>query len=434
MSHLRIGMFIFVLLVSDSALQADQCPDGLPPDATCYSGVDANGAFYLIAVPANYNHRLVLWNHGYDLNPPHELGATDLDPASRLLPLGYAAAASSYRPDSQGLGGWAVADGAEDTENLRQFFVSQVGPPDQTIVIGASEGGLVTAAIIEEFGSNPDGTLNYNGALQLCGPLAGGRRNWYGGFDLRTVYQYYCQNLPYPDEPQYPLYYGLDPNSTIDQAEVIRRIDECTGVRLPPDRRTPEQGRNLMNILGVTHVPEDFLLTDMFFATYALEELVLGRTLTHSPVTNLGVTYTGSDDDAALNQGVYRHGSDEEGRRFIISAYDPTGNVLMPTVNMHTIGDGLVIVENENAYREILQDAGHADNLLQTYVNANGHCEFSGSEFGAVFLALQNWVNTGARPTQDQIVGLCEGLGGPCNFNTTFEPNPFNSRVADREP
>jgi hypothetical protein len=131
---------------------------------------------------------------------------------------------------------------------------------------------------------------------------------------------------------------------------------------------------------------------------------------------------------------VYRHGSDEEGRRFIISAYDPTGNVLMPTVTMHTIGDGLVIVENENAYRQTLQDAGHADNLFQTYVNANGHCQFTGSEFGAVFLGLQNWVNTGARPTQEQIVAMCERLGGPCNFNTTFEPNPFNSRVPDREP
>src|SRR5215472_3002796 len=73
MSHLRIGMLILVLLASASALRADQCPDGLPADATCYSGVDANGAFYLIAVPANYNYRLVLWNHGYDFSPPHEL-------------------------------------------------------------------------------------------------------------------------------------------------------------------------------------------------------------------------------------------------------------------------------------------------------------------------------------------------------------------------
>src|SRR2546422_8722410 len=48
---------------------------GLPPATTCHAGMDTNGAFFLIAVPANYNHRLLLWNHGYSLAPPGKLGA-----------------------------------------------------------------------------------------------------------------------------------------------------------------------------------------------------------------------------------------------------------------------------------------------------------------------------------------------------------------------
>ena len=77
----------------------------------------------------------------------------------------------------------------------------------------------------------------------------------------------------------------------------------------PPATRTPQQQRNLANILGVTKIPENFLLTDMGFATFRLAELTQVRTRGLSPVTNLGVTYSGSDDDDALNAGVFRAGS-----------------------------------------------------------------------------------------------------------------------------
>ncbi len=306
--------------------------------------MDTNGAHFLIAVPANHNNILVLWNHGYTLSPPAKLTAGDLGPGQLLLPLGFAVAASSYRPDAIGLGGWAVADGAEDTENLRQQFVRIFGQPDLTFVVGASEGGLITATVAERFGTDENGNLNYNGSLPLCGPLAGGRRNWYGGFGLRVVYQYYCQNLPRPNEPQCPLFFGLAPDNTITPQELGARINECTGVLQPPDTRTPQQQQNLTNILGVTKIPESFLLTDMSFATFALQELVLVRTHGLSPVTNLEVAYSGSDDDEALNGGVFRAGSNPDAVAFLSAAYDPTGNVAMPTLTMHIIGDGLVIV------------------------------------------------------------------------------------------
>jgi len=392
----------------------------------------------LIAVPANYNNILVLWNHGYTLAPPAPLTAADLGPGLLLLPSGFAVAASSYRPDPVGLGGWAVADGAEDTENLRQQFVRIFGQPDLTLVEGASEGGLITAAVAERFGTDENGNLNYNGSLPLCGPLAGGRRNWYGGFDLRVVYQYYCQNLPRPSEPQYPLFFGLAPNNTITPQELGARINECTGVLQPPETRTPLQQQNLANILGVTKIPESFLLTDMSFATFALQELVLVRTQGLSPVTNLGVNYTGSDDDEALNAGVFRAGSHPDAVAWLSAAYDPTGQVPMPTLTMHTIGDGLVIVENENAYRETLQEAGTRSLLFQTYVNANGHCQFTNSEFLTAFQALLDWVQTNNRPKKKEVIARCDEIqpvfGDSCNFNRHFRPDEFETRVLARTP
>src|SRR5262249_17830176 len=160
-------------------------------------------------------------------------------------------------------------------------------------------------------------------------------------------------------------------------------------------------------ILGVTKIPPSFLLTDMIFATLGMNELVLLRALGHNPLTNIGVTYTGSMDDDALNAGAFRASATEEGERIVRTMYDPTGNVVIPTFTMHTIGDGLVIVENERAYQEIRQAAGTDNNLFQTYVNAGGHCEFSNSEFAAGFHSLLGWVITHRRPNNVEVRGLC---------------------------
>jgi len=429
------------LLSSAASVRADDCPAGLIlfGNPTCYTGQDDNGAYFLIAIPEHYNQKLVLWNHGYSLSPPGPLRqVADLGFPVVLLPEGFAVAASSYRPDAVGLGGWAVADGAVDTENLRLRFNDMFGRPTATYVVGASEGGIITATVAELFGVAEDGSLNYDGSLPMCGPVAGGRRNFYGAFDLRVIYQYYCQNIPYPNEPQYPLYLGLAPGDPITLDEMTRRVNECTGVLLPPDQRTKTQAQNLATLLAVTHIPEGFLVTDMSYATFGMAELIQVRAGGHHPLTNVGVFYTGSPDDEALNAGVYRDGSDPEGLAYIITAYDPTGDVQMPTVTIHTIGDGLVIVENENAYRETLEAAGTDGNLFQTYVNATGHCQFSFAEFDGVFHALLSWVEQGTQPTRQGVADLCEYfrtiVGGTCNFNQDFEPDEFETRVLSRDP
>lgn len=439
MRHLWLAIVLVAALCSVASSQAQgSCPPGLPPGTTCVPGQDIHGAFFLMAVPdpAHYNGRLVLWNHGYTLNPPAPLTAADLGPAGALLQLGFAAAASSYRPDAVGLGGWAVKDGAEDTELLRQRFIEIFGRPEMTFVIGASEGGIITAEIAERFGRDDHGRLNYDGSMPLCGPLAGGRKNWYGGFDLRVVYQFYCKNLPRPSELQYPLYFGLAPNNTLDLNGVVGRINECTGVLQPPATRTALQKENLANILDVTHIPEGFLITDMFFSTFALQELVLVRTHGLNPVTNLGVHYRGSTDDAALNAGVFRAGANDAAEDFLETAYDPTGRIPMPTLTTHTIGDGLVIVENENAYRDTVEDAGRLRRLQQNYVNANGHCQFTNSEVLASFQALLKWVETHERPSRKDVADLCLKntaiFGDTCNFNLSFHPKEFDTRVLNR--
>ena len=437
MNIFRFG-FLFLLLSGAPSLQAqDACPPGLPPGTTCLPGQDTHGAFFLIAVPAVYNGRLVLWNHGYSLLPPTPLTAADLIPgAPVLLHLGFAVAASSYRPDAIGLGGWAAKDGAEDTENLRRRFVEIFGRPEKTYVVGASLGGLITAEIVERFGRGEEGRRNYDGALPVCGILAGGRRHFNGAFDRRVVYQYYCQNLPRANEPQYPLYFGLAPNNTLTPQDVAARVNECTGILQPAFTRTPRQAQNLANLLGVTTLPESALLSELVGLPFFMQELVLVRTHGLSPVTNLGVEYTGSSDDAALNQGVFRAGANEAAEEFLESAYDPNGHIRIPVLTAHTIGDPTVFVEQENAYQETVEDAHRLRNLQQNYVNASGHCQFTFSEELASFQALLGWVETHKRPKREELAALCQQnaliFGDTCHFNLNFHPEELDTRIPER--
>ena len=104
----------------------------------------AGQAYYKIVVPDAWNGDLVLWNHGFTLAPIGPV--SDLGPLAALqLAEGYAVAASSYR-----MSGWAVFKTSEDLEALYQTFVERFGAPHRVLVTGASLGGLVTAAALEE--------------------------------------------------------------------------------------------------------------------------------------------------------------------------------------------------------------------------------------------------------------------------------------------
>src|ERR1700730_13524439 len=130
MKRLFFVCCLLMLTSSAGSLLAQQsCPPGLALGTNCVRGQDENGAFFLIAVPPDYNHRLVLWVHDFQLDAPRSIDTERQGPVNYLTNLGYAVAASSFRPNPMGLGGWSVKDGAEDTENLRKRFVDLFGKP-----------------------------------------------------------------------------------------------------------------------------------------------------------------------------------------------------------------------------------------------------------------------------------------------------------------
>src|SRR5438045_5080416 len=57
-----------------------------------------------------------------------------------------------------------------------------------------------------------------------------------------------------------------------------------------------------------------------------------------------------------------------------------TGRLRVPVLTMHTTGDGLVVPENEQAYRSAVERAGDGQLLQQIFVDRAGHCAFTPAE------------------------------------------------------
>jgi hypothetical protein len=410
---------------------AVDCPAEIGAKATCYTGQDANGAAYAIAVPRNWNGSLVVHAHGgpdLGAGSDPQRSVDDLARWSVMVDEGYAWAGSSYRR-----GGYGTRMAAEDTENVRRLFVDRFGTPKRTYLHGQSWGGNVAAKVLETYAA-PHGP--YDGALLTSGVLGGGSRGYDYRVDLRVVYQYYCHNHPRPTEVQYPLWEGLRAGSTMTTAGLRARLQECTGYASPPQERTALQQRNLDDILAVTHIPERTLESHLRFATFTFRDIVHDRLGGRNPFSNEGVRYSGSHDDKALNAGVERFSADPTAVRDLSYDSDLTGKVSIPVLTLHAIDDPTAFVEHEAAYRAILQGAHRDQYLVQTFTDEHEHSELSTSEYANSISALDSWVRTGHKPTPRSLADSCGAFdrtyGTGCFYEPGFHPAPYATRVLPR--
>jgi pimeloyl-ACP methyl ester carboxylesterase len=430
-----IGLFASILFASGAHAQTETpCPTGPPAETACYSGKDSNNAFYFIAKPKNWNGMLVVHAHGGPNPFGDEKLATSIEYLQRfsvIVQEGYAWVGSSFRR-----GGFGVRMAAEDSENARRIFIQAFGQPKRTIIHGQSYGGAVAAKIAELYAVNPDGSHNYDATLLTSGVVAGGTRFYTFRADLRAVYQYYCKKHPRADEPQYPMWMGLPADAKFTRADLDSRVDECTGVKLPLSQRSDQQRWKLTNILSVIRIPERSLLGNMAAATFTFQDMVHRRLGGRNPFSNAGVQYTGSTDDETLKRDVVRFQSDPQAVADLALDSDPTGEVSVPVLTMHAIDDPVVPVEVESIYREVLEKAGAADHLVQTFTDEHVHPKLSTPEYAALLVALHEWIETGRKPSPQSISDACSGFsavyGELCLFVSAYQPKSFWSRVYPR--
>src|SRR6478735_8168509 len=292
---------------SEAAPQAMACPADLPAGTRCLHGQDSAGAFYLVAIPAQWNGTLVLHAHGGPTlgAPKLERTVEDLHRWAVVVKAGYAWAGSSFRQ-----GGVAVRSAAEDTERLRRIFVQQVAKPKLTILHGQSWGASVAAVGASMYTEGKP----YDAVLLTSGVLAGGSKAYDFRLDLRVIYQAVCANHPRPDEAQYPLWMGLPAGAKMTAADLRQRVDACLGLDKPAAQRTPEQQRKVQTIVDVVKIPAASISGHLNWATFHFQDIAQLRTGGRNVFGNIGVQYRGSPDDAALNAAVLRYAPDPQAR------------------------------------------------------------------------------------------------------------------------
>ena len=101
------------------------------------------------------------------------------------------------------------------------------------------------------------------------------------------------------------------------------------------------------------------------------------------------------DDLTALTRGANIRASDKA-IRWLQQTSVPTGHLQVPELDLHTISDQLVPVQQENYYHGLVRKAGDKALLRQAFVQRQEHCNFTPAELVAGVQALQHRVQTGS--------------------------------------
>ncbi len=326
------------------------------------------GVPFRIDVPRPWNGTLVVYYHGYSLQPVRFALDTPMPWLQPVLARGDAVIQSAYANT-----GWALRSALADTARLRAYFIATRGRPKRSLVLGASMGGALTALTIE---SDPG---NYQGALVLCGALAPSWELIQRAFIMRAAFDYYFPGIFGALDPV-PADYAPTP-------EIDRRIAAAFAAH-------PHRFADLRALWGVGNARD---LPDVIaFATALIQRAQ--QQAGGNPFGNTEYVYTGTRDDAALNAGVRRYRADPAAAAFLMRYYTPSGRLLRPMLELHDLGDPLVSASSVFAYAERVQRAGHARNFVMQYVLAAGHCVFTPTQVGAAFDELTRWIDHGTRP------------------------------------
>jgi hypothetical protein len=367
-----------------------------------------NNAGYRIEVPHNWNGALVMWAHGYR-GTGLELTVDDHPLRQFLVANGYAWAASSYSRND-----YDPAQGAKDTHALTMLFNGKFAKPARTYITGASMGGHVTGIVAEQW------PRSYDGAMPICGVLGD-----YELFDYFLDFNVTAQTLSGVNK-QYPF--------AADYLSVTVPATKAALGPMFPYALNPS-GQNLKALVqmqsgGVRPVfDQGFLFWNGVAGDFLFGLGVGDGTLPRSPgvaVQNFDVTYQFDTDPAqspaesALNAAVQRVTADRQGRNRNGLANVPptTGNLKIPMLTLHTLGDLFVPFHMEQVYAQRVADRGASHLLVQRATRDFGHCTFTPTELVTTFVDLVSWVEGGVKPAGDNVLDPA-AVAAP-NFGCTY--------------
>jgi pimeloyl-ACP methyl ester carboxylesterase len=388
---------------------------------TTVNGKLADGATFKLQCPAGtWNGTLFLYSHGYVV-PGTNNPATDVgDPVTGgwLLNHGYALAGSSYATT-----GWAIQQALPDQINTLNRFASTFSQPTRTIAWGHSLGGIITAGLIQRYPSR------FSAALPMCGVLSGGIATWNTAADAAFAFQQLI-------DPKVTVVHITDPGGNLTEAEnsasaaqqtaqgrarlaLVAALGDTPGWFTP---LSPEPGPKNFTAQEANQF-EWFSQVDgpFIFALRAELEARAGGNFSWTTGVDYASQLAASADSAEV-AGLYKAAGlnlsadlatlqnatqisvDPSAAQYVEHNITFDGKISIPVLTMHTTGDGLVVPENEQAYRSVVRRAGNSALLRQIFVHRAGHCAFTPAETITAArvllhrLSTGNWTSTATNP------------------------------------
>ena len=385
---------------------------------TQVTGTLANGTVWIAEYPKSWNGTLILYSHGF--GPLTAADAPDPTTQAALLADGYALAGSSYDPNNSE---WALDTAVSDQFGTLAAVESSVLPsrPRHVLAFGTSMGGLVSALEAQDGGGKIDG------ALTTCGIVGGGVN--LNEYQIDGEYAI-AQLLGDPSTQLVGFGTANDALATASAltADATKAQSTAAGkARLAlamaflnvtpwdPSSTTPAAANDPAAQEAAEY---DVLFSGSFSIMDFIEEGRVsieqadGGQATWDVGTNFAQVLANSPyrqeveslyKAAGLNLGadlatLTTHTTTKAEPAAVRSLYQtsvPTGRLAVPELDLHTIGDNLVPVQNENYYAKLVNQAGSGSLLRQAFTESFGHCNFSSSELVAGVEAIMHRVTTG---------------------------------------
>ncbi|OLS41054.1 prolyl oligopeptidase family serine peptidase [Bacillus sp. MRMR6] len=352
-----------------------------------YWGVH-KGAGYRIEVPENWNGDLVLYAHGYRGQGLELTVSNPTNLRKYLLDNGYAWAASSYSTN-----GYDVAQGVKDTHALGSLFNGKAAKPSKTYITGHSMGGHVTAVLAEQYGNS------YDGAFPMCGVTGDTEL-----FDYFTSYNIVAQALigiP-KGEQQFP---ASESYATVTAPSILAQMNTNPVVyqSLKAVTKNLTGGERPLFDVAFESYKVFLLGQNTIDPTYGVAAGNLVNTV--DTVYQLDNDPSLSEEEMALNASVLRVAADPQTKQQGLTGVPKvTGNIKIPTLAMHNIGDLFVPFSMEQIYAKRINENGKSDLFVPRAIRAVGHCDFTVAEEVEGFKDLVKWVEEGKKPEGDDIL------------------------------
>jgi hypothetical protein len=422
-----------------------------------FTGTLSDGTIWVADVPANWNGMLVLYSHAFGTLVAKDAPTPSTQAA--LLTRGYALAGSSYDPTGSE---WALDTAVSDQFETLQAMESTVLPtrPHEVLAFGTSMGGLISALEAQ------DGAGRINGALTTCGIVGGGvNLNEY-----QLDGEYALAQLLLPGKQvqlvgftNYTQAFGTA--ATLQTAAAQAQQTAAGRARLAlvlaflnvptwtPSKATPAPANSPATDESAQYNVE-------FTGTFTTLDFIEAARLSITEADGGSANWTvGTNFASVLDNSPYRSDvaamyraaglnlrsdlneltddanitANPAALRSLEKTSVPDGHLAVPELDLHTIGDQLVAVQQEDFYANEVESAGDGDLLRQAFVSSYGHCNFSPGELVAGILAIGRRVATGqwgqvADPSNLNQVASSLDLG-PAQFDTNYYPGPLTGAV-----